>query len=156
MFARAASAESAGDPRWAPLAPESLPEDIEDVEGSYLAFWVAAESSGEVAGIIGVRGRLDPVLLAGCADAKAWLAREDIAELCHLRVAPERWRQGIGRGLVGAVVAWAPAARYRKLVLNTTTPQTPAVGLYESQGFRVEGVSYFGQYELDGAGPVGS
>jgi ribosomal protein S18 acetylase RimI-like enzyme len=65
------------------------------------------------------------------------LAAEDpeIAHLYSMWVAPSARRSGVGRALVGAVVAWARSAKARTLVLQVTEGNAPAATLYERAGF---------------------
>ena len=80
--------------------------------------------------------------------AARWRNWNDVAELRRLRVAPEARRQGLGRRLSELVIDWAKSHGFRLLVVNTTTPQQPALQLYRSLGFREAGVSFVGRYEL--------
>ncbi|MGP2442579.1 GNAT family N-acetyltransferase [Streptomyces sp. JW3] len=57
---------------------------------------------------------------------------------------------GIGRLLVRAAVAEARRLGARRLTLRVLGPNTPARGLYESEGFAVEGVQPE-EFLLDGA-----
>ena len=57
--------------------------------------------------------------------------RDNIAELRLMRVAEDMWRQGIGT-----------------LVLNTTSPQKPAIGLYHKLGFYEAAPTFIDRYEL--------
>ena len=52
-----------------------------------------------------------------------------------MRVAEDMWRQGIGTRLAEVVIDWCRDHGVRTLVLNTTTPQKPAIGLYHKLGF---------------------
>ena len=56
--------------------------------------------------------------------------RNDVAELRLMRVAEAMWRQGIGTRLAEVAIDWCRHNGVRTLVLNTTTPQKPAIGLY--------------------------
>jgi GNAT superfamily N-acetyltransferase len=149
MFARAEEAEHAGD-RWAPVAPAA--ESLDTIEASYLVFWVAVANerpeASELVGMVGVRrASADTPEAAGLAIASQW-QRGDVAELRRLRVAPERWRQGIGARLTETVIDWSRENGYRALILNTTSPQLPAQALYLAMGFRETARSYIGRYEL--------
>ena len=150
MVARAAEAERIGD-RWAPLAPAAGSFDA--IEESYLAFWVAVTTehadTADVVGMVGMRrARADTTEAASLPMSSDWQRRGDVAELCCLRVAPERWRQGIGARLTETVIHWSRENGYRTLVLNTTSPQLPARALSRRLGFREIARSYLGPYEL--------
>jgi ribosomal protein S18 acetylase RimI-like enzyme len=149
MFARAAKAERTGD-RWVPLAPSA--DSLDAIEESYLAFWVAVatgpQETGELAGTVGVRRCVEMTGSGGLAIALAWQQSGDVAELLSLRVAPERWRSGIGAQLCRTVIDWSRENRFRSLVLNTTAAQVPAIALYRRLGFREVGRSFAGVYEL--------
>lgn len=58
-------------------------------------------------------------------------------ELKRLYVRPEHRGAGIGRALVGALVAEARDAGYQQLVLSTRHSWTPAINLFVAMGFRV-------------------
>lgn len=59
------------------------------------------------------------------------------AELKSMRTAPDRLRQGVGRGLLEHLVALAKARGYRRLSLETGTAAmfAPANAMYERYGF---------------------
>lgn len=148
MYARAMQAQRTSD-RW--VAPRPGIDRIDDIAGSYAAFWVAVAGDHDIqdiVGMIGVRRGVDPGEVGDPACLVRWRARDDVAELRRLRVAPEHWRRGVGAALTSAVIDWARANGYRSLVLNTTAPQTPARRLYERLGFEEIGRSFLGQYEL--------
>jgi ribosomal protein S18 acetylase RimI-like enzyme len=149
MFARAAEAERTGD-RWVPLAPSA--DSLDAIEESYLAFWVAVvaghQDTGELVGTVGVRRCVDMTGSGGLAVALEWQESGDVAELLSLRVAPERWRSGIGAQLCRTVIDCSRDNRFRSLVLNTTAAQVPALALYRRLGFREVGRSFVGGYEL--------
>ncbi len=146
MFVRAAAARRAGD-RW--VALEAVAGDPGPIEAAYDAFWVATTAGGEVAGIVGVApfGRLSDGL-GGLPEMTAWRQAGDVAELLHLRVASERRRHGIGAALCHTVIDWSGRHGFRSLVLNTTSPQAPALALYAALGFGQAGRSYLDKYEL--------
>lgn len=148
MFERARMAEEAGA-HWVPIPPRTPGTGLE----KFVAFWVAQMwadgNGGPIIGIVGVypvaRERtLPPDVL----EAREWLARDDVAVLEHLRVAPGAQRQGIGTRLVQTAIDWCPVRQYRTLILCTTAAQSPAICLYRKVGFREAFRSYVGKYEL--------
>ena len=58
------------------------------------------------------------------------------------------WRRGVGTRLTQAVIDWCRAHGFRTLVLNTTTPQKPAIALYKRLGFREADRTFLDKYEL--------
>jgi RimJ/RimL family protein N-acetyltransferase len=65
-------------------------------------------------------------------------ASAHVADL-GLMVAASHRRQGIGRALLEAAVAWARGAGVRKLELHVFPHNEPAIALYEQYGFEREG-----------------
>lgn len=65
-----------------------------------------------------------------------------------MRVAEDMWRQGIGTQLAELVIDWCRLHGIRTLVLNTTSPQKPAIGLYTKLGFCEMDRTFLGRYEL--------
>ena len=121
------------------------PSDLDHIEQTYLAFWVAIESADIGERVIGMTG----VELAG-ADVPAAIVRgrSGIARLKRMRVAPERQRRGVGLQLTRAAIAWVRAHGFSALILETTPQQTAAIGLYQQVGFSEVGRSTIGAYEL--------
>jgi RimJ/RimL family protein N-acetyltransferase len=77
--------------------------------------------------------------------ARLTLARDPHPASAHvadlgLMVAPSHRRRGIGRALLEAAAEWAHGSGVRKLELHVFPHNEPAVALYESFGFRREGV----------------
>lgn len=65
-----------------------------------------------------------------------------VAGRCHVEmvfVAPDRWGQGIGAGIVDALLDEARARRYRSIELWTGVDNPRAQRLYESRCFRRSG-----------------
>ena len=76
-------------------------------------------------------------------------ASSHVADL-GLMVAASHRRQGIGRALLEAAVAWARRSAVRKLELHVFPWNEPAIRLYEGFGFQREGLRR-GHYHRDGA-----
>ncbi len=57
------------------------------------------------------------------------------ALLLSMWVAPTARGRGVGRALVGAVVAWARAEGFARLLLDVADQNAPAVALYARLGF---------------------
>lgn len=149
MFARALQAEQRGDERWMSPGDTGLP----NTPDTYAAFWIGeyveAVPTSPLVGTVAVRpfyaGIETPPDLKF---AQEWQGRGDVVELRRLRVAPEVRGQGVGTRLCQTVIDWSSQKRYGKLVVNTTTPQVPALRLYKRLGFREVGHSFIGSYEL--------
>jgi ribosomal protein S18 acetylase RimI-like enzyme len=149
MFARAQQAEQRCDERWMPEHDTGLP----DTPDTYPAFWVAeqveAGTPPALVGTVGVRtccaGLEMPRNLKLAQD---WQNRADVVELRRLRVASEVRRQGLGVRLCQTVIDWSRQQGYSTLVVNTTSPQVPALRLYKRIGFREVALSFIGKYEL--------
>ena len=58
------------------------------------------------------------------------------------------WGQGIGTRLAEVAIDWCRDHGVRTLVLNTTTPQKPAIGLYKKLGFDEAARTFLDRYEL--------
>ena len=153
MFERARGAKERGD-WWMPLPPGPSPESsIELAVETYIKMWVAwqqpDDGAGQVVGIVGVSDDGEDLDMPdGMPLAREWRRREDVAQLTHLRVAPEVWRRGVGTQLSQTVIEWCREHEYRTVVLNTSSAQTPALGLYRKLGFQEVGRSYIDRYEL--------
>jgi ribosomal protein S18 acetylase RimI-like enzyme len=62
-----------------------------------------------------------------------------LAELVALYVDPERWRRGVGRTLLDAVLADAESLPYDEIFLWTFAVNEPALALYRAAGFDPDG-----------------
>ncbi len=69
--------------------------------------------------------------LASCAAGEA--------ELETIVTAPHARRQGFGRALAEAALIWSRAAGARRILLEARASNHPALTLYASLGFRVDG-----------------
>ena len=148
MYQRARQAQEAGD-RWVPLPPRPLG----DSPGTFVAFWVAEmrrrDGLNSIIGTIAVNpvaGELTfPTRVPEAVERRR---RADVVILDRLRVADEAQRSGVGTRLCQTAAYWCRRHGYRRLVLNTTTAQIPALGLYRKIGFREAFHSFVGKYEL--------
>ncbi|MEO8423321.1 MAG: GNAT family N-acetyltransferase [Actinomycetota bacterium] len=97
-------------------------DDLRDITSNYAhaegAFLVVTEEGALVA-MGGVRQADDP----------------ETAEIKRMRVAPGYQRQGLGGGLLHALLDEARGRGYCRVVLDTTTVQIAAQRLYKSAGF---------------------
>jgi ribosomal-protein-alanine N-acetyltransferase len=64
---------------------------------------------------------------------------QNLCQLDSIAVLPEARRQGIATALVRARLTWAAAHHAHHFSLEVRTGNTPAIRLYERQGFRSEG-----------------
>ena len=149
MYDRANHARDAGDRRWKALGASAPDDPIPDTSAS----WVAAVPSGSgEERIVGTVQVIGPTTLTQMPPDlplhSEWGLRDDVAELTRLRVADDIRRQGVGTRLTQAVIDWCRVQGFRTLVLNTTTPQKPAIALYKRLGFREAGRTFLGKYEL--------
>jgi ribosomal protein S18 acetylase RimI-like enzyme len=78
---------------------------------------------------------------AACGIAAGYLDADDAtrAELVSMWVAPSHRRSGVGRALVGAVLAWARTRGARTLLLLVTCTNEGAIAFYERLGFTMTG-----------------
>jgi GNAT superfamily N-acetyltransferase len=148
MFERVDAARQIGDSRWmAPVPRPATPPPFPGLEG----YWVAAPTANplEVVGVVGAE-MFDgsDVMAADHGLRIEWERYGRVAELRRLRVAPE-WRgRGVGTALCREVIEWSQRDQVDILIVNTTTPQSPARELYRKLGFVERGLSFVGRYEL--------
>ena len=150
MHERARRARKAGD-RWiGKAAPIPLCEDAPTVCS---AGWVAIApldgGSDRVVGFVEVVGSgAVPEMSPDMPLGQEWGHRSDVAQLTRFCVLPELWRRGVGTRLTQTAIEWCRDNGFRTLVLNTTSPQIPALCLYRNLGFREAGRSFLDKYEL--------
>ena len=101
-----------------PWSPEDF---LEMVEADY-AYYYVAEEDGEIAGCCGIRN----------------IAGE--GEITNVVVAEKFRRRGIGRALMEYMLKEAPLHGIGDATLEVRVSNLPAISLYESLGFKGEGV----------------
>lgn len=149
MYERALRARDAGHANWKSI--EAM--ESESLARSRSTNWVAVAPPGPGAGrIVGTVQVVSPTALSEMpADSplsRDLRLRDDVAELRCMRVAEDMWGQGIGTRLAETVIDWCRLHRVRTLVLNTTSPQKPAIGLYNKLGFCEMDRTFLDRYEL--------
>jgi ribosomal protein S18 acetylase RimI-like enzyme len=130
--------------------PQPVPEEIRQLGDSYEHVLVAVENDRDGEAVVGM------VAIEGSrSKAGSHVPPPDFLDVqkptCRLHwvlVAPERWRQGIGRRMTQTAIAWACDQGYESMILDTTPQQQAAVALYESMGFKEIGRSRFREYDL--------
>ena len=105
---------------WGFLDP-TLNPDLNDIAASYAAaFFLVARQGGRVVG------------------AGALVPRDGgSAEVVRMSVARELRRQGLGRLILGRLVAEARRAGFQRVVLETTSTWSEVIAFYLHFGFRV-------------------
>ena len=149
MYERALRARDAGDSGWKSL--DAM--ETGDLPPSCLENWVAVVPSGRGEDrIVGTVQVVSPTALTEMPTdhplSRELRLRDDVAELRLMRVAEDMWRQGIGTRLAEVAINWCRHHGVRTLVLNTTTPQKPAIRLYHKLGFCEAARTFLGRYEL--------
>ena len=135
----------AGQVAWRPM---TLPAELGHIPNTFARFWVASEPIPQGEAIVGMAAVADADLAIGAPVPEFLATTEPTARMHYVRVAPERWRQGIGRRLVMTAVEWARECGYRAVILDTTPEQAAAVALYEATAFAEAGRTRLGAYEL--------
>ena len=107
-----------------------LASDLKDIEKTYMAndsshMWVA-EWNGKVVGMVGLVHNESH--------------KPGVAELQRMSVSPACRRMGIARKLLDELLKHAKEQQLEKLVLTTTSAQTPAIRLYKKYGFKLVAV----------------
>lgn len=101
--------------------PWSAADFLEMIEADYAHYYVAQEA-GQIVGCCGIRN----------------LAGE--GEITNVAVAPGARRQGIGRKMMEHLLQEASVHQIGACTLEVRISNIPAIRLYESLGFRGEGV----------------
>ena len=149
MYETVRTSRDAGDKRWKALGTSAPDDPIQDASAS----WVAAvpSESGE-----------ERVRWHGAGHWPHSVGRDASRPAAEQRVAPEgprcgaqattvaddMRRRGVGTQLTQAAIDWCRVHGLRTLVLNTTTPQKPAIALYKRLGFHEAERTFLDKYEL--------
>ena len=107
-----------------------LATDLKDIDKTYMTndgchMWVA-EWNGKVVGMVGLVHNESH--------------KPGVAELQRMSVSPACRRMGIARKLLDELLKHAKDQQIEKLVLTTTSAQTPAIRLYKKYGFKLVAV----------------
>ncbi len=101
--------------------PWSVQDFLEMVEADY-AYYYVAETDGEIAGCCGIRNIVGE------------------GEITNVVVAQKYRGRGIGRALMEYMLKEAPFHGIGDCTLEVRVSNTPAIKLYESLGFKGEGI----------------
>ena len=104
-----------------------LATDLKDIDRCYMSsencrMWVA-EWNGKVVGMVGLIYKESH--------------KPEVAELQRMSVSPACRRMGIAKKLLDELMKFAKDQQLQKLVLTTTSAQTPAIRLYKKYGFKL-------------------
>ncbi len=113
-------------------APQAFESTLAEATARPLESW--DRQLDAIATFVATAGGNDLRLARGCPHEHLGGA----ASLISMWVAPEARRQGTGAALVDAVIAWARAQGYRRLLLDVREKSTPAIALYTHKGFLQE------------------
>ncbi|HTO67733.1 MAG TPA: GNAT family N-acetyltransferase [Bradyrhizobium sp.] len=122
-----------------------LPRNIS--EPKVLSAWINEIERGAITSLIALRGRQ----VVGCGtlvrDPHSWSPH--VGEI-RMVVSPEVRGQGVGRALSQETFALALGAGLEKLTVQMTVDQRGAIVLFESLGFRAEGLLRDQVRDVDG------
>lgn len=110
-------------------APDAFGSTLEEAESRPLESW--DEQLEKFATFVAVTDGCDQGLVRGTPHDQL----PDAGYLISMWVAPEARRHGIGSALVDAVVHWARSRGWRRLLLDVTEGNGPAIALYRREGF---------------------
>lgn len=110
---------------------------LEDFSRSERAIMLIAQAEGQLVGELSLR---------------AISSRRAVSHVATLGMSVKRdWRRkGVGRELLTAALEWAPTAGIKRIELYVYARNAPAIALYESHGFAVEGQRKAFIHEPDG------
>ncbi|MBR5523852.1 MAG: ribosomal protein S18-alanine N-acetyltransferase [Clostridia bacterium] len=103
----------------APWSAEGLAEELDN---PHAVFRVAEDDAGAVLGYVGMHHLVDEGFVTNVA------------------VDPAARRQGVARGLLAALAAYGVEHGLYRITLEVRVSNTAAISLYESAGYRLDGV----------------
>ena len=103
----------------APWSAEGLAEELDN---PHAVFRVAVDDAGGVLGYVGMHHLVDEGFVTNVA------------------VDPAARRQGVARGLLAALAAYGVEHGLYRITLEVRVSNTAAISLYESAGYRLDGV----------------
>ena len=118
-------------------APDAFGTTLAEDEARPLGEWRGRLEEPETATFLATADGEDVGLVTG----RPFEGREGDAGLFGMWVAPGFRGRGMGGGLVDAVVAWARAAGFARVLLEVADANAPAIRLYASRGFEPTGVT---------------
>ncbi|XP_049419612.1 probable N-acetyltransferase camello isoform X6 [Epinephelus fuscoguttatus] len=115
---------------YAGLVREKLQTDMQDIPGNFMSrpddcFWVV---EAEVDGRVQIMGTVAVVAKQS--------GKERHGELFRMTISPSYRRLGLGSKMTQTVMDFCKERGFSKVVLETSSPATAAVALYEKLGFR--------------------
>ena len=96
-------------------------------------------------------GEIQGTIIGSCILSGSSLRREKHKVDLGISVQKEYWGLGIGRSLMAVAMEWARENNIKKITLKVDSSNYPAVALYESLGFEVEGRLLKDKYMSDGS-----
>jgi ribosomal protein S18 acetylase RimI-like enzyme len=118
-------------------APDAFGTTLAEDEARPLAVWRTRLEAPEAATFVAIVDGLD----VGLAVGRPHDGREAAAGLFGMWVAPGCRGRGVGDALVDAVIAWAQAGGYRRVLLDVADDNAPAIALYQRKGFAPTGAT---------------
>ncbi len=116
-------------------APDAFGTTFAEDEARPLGDWRTRLANPDAATFVATVDGQD----VGLVTSTKYLGHERAAGLFGMWVAPAHRGRGIASGLVDAVVAWARAGRYSRVLLDVADTNLPAIRLYASKGFEPNG-----------------
>jgi len=117
-------------------APDAFGTTLAEDEARPAPEWRLRLEDPDGATFVAAEGGRDVGLVVG----QAYDGEDGAAGLFAMWVAPEARGRGLGGALVDAVVAWARAGGYRRVLLDVADANAAAIRLYEGRGFVPTGV----------------
>ncbi len=116
-------------------APDAFARTLAEEEAQAPEFWLKWLTNPQAATLLATLDDEDVGIVVGALFPE----RDGAAGLFAMWVAPEARGSGVGDRLVDAVVDWARAGGYARVVLEVGDTNVPAIRLYERKGFQPTG-----------------